>query len=129
MKYFDLNRLGLIKFCQIQGKIPTETVFLAGLPKSWELCKLQYGQPEGKSPKWVCVMARDAGKLQGPPVEVSLDMLQTEMSLDLSQLGNSLKLLELVTGYGDSVSSKLRKFPQWIITKITVRFLLSKHSY
>lgn len=103
-------------------------MILAGLPKSWELCKLQNGQPEGRSPKWVCIMARDAGKLQGPPVEVSLDMLQTEMSLDLSQLGNSLKLLELVTESGESVSLKIRKFPLWIITKIMVRFLLSKDS-
>lgn len=128
MKYFTLNSLSLIKFCQIQGKIPTETVILASLPKSWELCKLQNGQPEGRSPKWDCVMARDAGKFQGPPVEVGLDMLQTEMSLDLSQLGNSLKLLELVTECGESVSLKLRNFPLWIITIIMVRFLLSKHS-
>lgn len=46
-------------------------------------------------------MARDAGKIQGPPVEMSLDILQTDMSLDLSQLGNSLKLPELVTGCGE----------------------------
>jgi len=47
-------------------------------------------------------MARDAGKLQGPPVEMSLDVFLTEMSLDLSQLGNSLKLPELVTECGES---------------------------
>lgn len=103
-------------------------MILAGLPKSWELCELQNGQPEGRSPKWVCVMAGDAGKLQGPPVEVSLDVIQTEMSLDLSQLGNSLKLLELVTECGESASLKLRKFLLWIITKITARFRLFKHS-
>lgn len=78
-------------------------MFLAALPQSWELCKLQYGQPEGRSPKWVCIMVRDAGKLQGPPVEMNLDTIQTEMSLDLSQLGNSLKLPELVTGCGESL--------------------------
>lgn len=102
MKYFIQNSLGLIKFCQIQGKIPRETTSLAGPPKAWEPVKLSCGQPEGRNPKQVCVVARVTRKLQGPSLEMSLKVLQTEMILDLSQLRNSLKLPELEMDYSES---------------------------